>query len=90
MSHHSKMTWSKVQIQSARQVSIAPLLLQRGLHLHSSGGDNFKITEMPGVIIKNNFWHKSDDGSCGNTIDFLVKLLGMSFQQAMETISSNK
>ena len=81
-----KHCWTKQQIRTARQEQLAAVLQRRGLRLHCSGGDNYKITEHPGYIIKNNYWRQVETDAAGNTIDFLVKVIGMNFTQAMQEI----
>ncbi len=40
------------------------------------------------IVIKQHYWVRLDDRSAGNAIDFLVKLHGKSFNEAMELLAS--
>jgi len=82
--------WSKEDIRSARRIKLAPLLRQRGFTLREHGADNYSIDEIHGVIVKNCFWYRKDDLSGGNTIDFFVKVLNMSFSATMKYISESQ
>lgn len=81
-----RTVWTREQIRSARRVDLIELLVQRGLHLQSTGNGNYEICEHAGIIVKNWYWRWPDRDACGNTIDFFVDVLGMSFNQAMEAI----
>jgi len=39
-----------------------------------------------GIVVKNNFWIWHEKDISGNTIDFFVKIEGLSFNQAMQII----
>lgn len=80
--------WSKEQIQAARRASLPELVQERGLHLRETGGGNYRIGELPGIVIKDSFWRDPSTERAGNTIDFCVVVLGMTFNQAMEAINS--
>jgi len=86
-SHLCKPRWSRAQIQAARCTSLPELLLARGLSLRETGAGNYRITEHPGIVVKRSFWREPDSDHAGNTIDFFVVVLGMSFNKAMEAIT---
>ena len=79
--------WSSEQIRAARRTPLPPLLRARGLHLRETGAENYHIREHPDIIVKDCFWRDPHTQRAGNTIDFFVVVLGMSFTQAMKAIS---
>jgi hypothetical protein len=79
--------WTKAQIQAARRAPLPELLQARGLHLRETGGGNYRLSEHPAVIVKDSYWRESSTERAGNTIDFCVVVLGMTFNQAMEAIT---
>ena len=81
-----RTSWSRQDIRSARRVALAPLLKQRGFRLRPTGSDNYEVTEHAGIIIKNWYWRCPARNLCGNSIDFFVDVLAMSFNQAMQAI----
>jgi hypothetical protein len=83
------MTWKRSEIQTARQTPLKPLLERLGYQLSPTGQENYVVVGMPAeVVIKQHYWVCKDDGSAGNSIDFLMKLLGKSFNEAMELLTS--
>ena len=79
--------WSRQQIQAARRASLPELLCAKGFHLRETGADNYRIGEHPGIVIKDSYWRDPTSERAGNTIDFFVAVLGMTFNQAMEAIT---
>lgn len=87
--------WSREQIRSARLAPLAPLLQKRGLELIEQEAGNFILPAHPGLIIKDSYWRwperdlagtpTSDVG--GNAIDFFMRVLGLSFHNAMRQIT---
>jgi len=75
--------WSKAQIRSARKAKLAPLLIKRNLELIEQAADNFEVASFRGLIVKDCYWRWPQQGQAGNSIDFFVKVLGLSFHQAM-------
>jgi len=79
--------WSPQQIRAARQIELAPRLLKRGLALRDRGGGNFEIDSLKGLIIKSSYWRWPERDIDGNTIDFYMKILGLSFADTMRELS---
>lgn len=82
--------WTRQQIRNARRAHLPDLLRHEGFALRETGGGNFELVERPGLIVKNNFWRWPQEGRQGNTIDLLVNVLGMSFDQAMRRIAPSQ
>ena len=82
----ARRMWTREQIRAARQVLLTEVLERRGCSLRHTGAGNVVPDEYPGIIVKECYWREPQLERAGNTIDFLVKVLGLSFTQAMEEI----
>jgi hypothetical protein len=60
-----------------------PLLQQRGLQLIERPADNFEQAPYKGLLLKDSYWRWPERNLAGNAIDFFVKVLGLSFNDAM-------
>lgn len=79
-----KTQWSRNEIRSARQTPLAPVLEALGHRLQPTGQGNVIVLDLPGEItVKEHYWVRLEDGAAGNAIDFLVKIRGMRFSEAM-------
>jgi hypothetical protein len=65
---------------------LAPLIAKRGLVLFELPADNFGVTAFPGLIVKDSYWRWPERDQAGNSIDFFVQVLGLSFHDAMKAI----
>ena len=45
------------------------------------------MTGYPGLIVKDSYWRWPERDLAGNAIDFCVKVLGLSFHDAMREIT---
>ncbi|HWJ18079.1 MAG TPA: hypothetical protein VNR65_05040 [Geobacterales bacterium] len=92
-SHSTKVMplppWSREQIRDARKAPLAPLIAKRGLVLVELPADNFAVTAFPGLIVKDCYWRWPERDLAGNSIDFFVQVLGLSFHDAMKTITAS-
>ena len=79
--------WTREQIRGARMAPLAPLLERRGLQLVETGGGNFLVATYPGLIVKDSYWRWPERNLGGNSIDFFVQVLGLSFHDAMKAIT---
>jgi hypothetical protein len=79
--------WSPDQIRTARMVELAPLLTRRGLTLYDRNGGNWEVMQYHGLLLKASYWRWPDRNLAGNTIDFYTKVLGASFNDAMQEIT---
>ena len=79
--------WTKADIRNARQVILKPVLEALGYQLEHTVGDNYKVLRLPrDITIKAGYWICHDDGTSGNAIDFVTKIDGKSFAQAMQIL----
>ncbi|NQU40450.1 MAG: hypothetical protein HQ523_10895 [Lentisphaerae bacterium] len=86
-SHRS--AWTKAEIRAARQAPLKPLLERLGYRLSPADRDNYLVLGLASeVVIKEHYWVCLEDGSAGNAIDFLVKVQGKSFNEAMALLAS--
>jgi hypothetical protein len=88
MTAHSpdRTRWTRPQIRAARMAPLAPLLQKRGLQLIERPAGNLALPAFPGLIVKDSYWRWPQRELAGNTIDFFVKVLGLSFADAMRQI----
>ena len=85
-SHAPAPRWTREQIREARRVAIVPLLLRRGLALREREAANYEIVDYPGLIVKDSYWRWPERNLSGNAIDLFVRVVGMSFHDAMREI----
>ena len=79
--------WTREQIRAARLAPIVPILQRRGLQLHERDAGNYDVDRYPGLIVKDSYWRWPERNLAGNAIDFCVKVLGLSFHDAMREIT---
>ena len=78
--------WSREQIRDARLAPLIPLIQKRGLQLVAREAHNFILPAYIGLIVKDSYWRWPERNLSGNTIDFHVKVLGLSFNDSMRHI----
>ena len=90
MTAHSpnRTRWTRQQIRAARVAPLAPLLQKRGLQMMEHEARNLTLPAFPGLIVKDFYWRWPQRELAGNTIDFFVKVLGLSFAEAMREITA--
>ena len=79
--------WTREQIRAARLAPLLPLLQKHHLDLIERGEGNFEPVQYPGLIIKDSYWNWPDRKLNGNTIDFCMQILDLTFHQATTEIS---
>ena len=79
--------WSREQIRKARLAPLVPLLQKRGLQLIEQEAGNFILPAYPGLIVKDSYWRWPERDMAGNAIDFFMRVLGLSFHDAMHEIT---
>lgn len=81
--------WTKADIRRARQVPLKPVLEKLGYRLNPAKNGNYVVLNItPEIAIKDHYWVCAENGSAGNAIDFLVKIRGASFNDAMALLLS--
>ena len=80
--------WTREQIRAARLAPLLPILQMRQLDLIERGEGNYERVKYPGLILKDSYWNWPDRKLSGNAIDFAMRILGLTFHQAMTEISS--
>lgn len=81
------MRWSKEQIRTARTITLAPLLSNRGCTLKPLANANYCVSNYEDLIIKENYWRWPSRNLDGNTIDFFTKVEKLTFSQAMKILA---
>lgn len=85
--HSPQPRWSREQIRAARLAPLVPLLGRRGLQLIERETGNFLLPAYPGLIVKGSYWRWPERNLAGNAIDFFMRVLGLSFHEAMRQIA---
>jgi hypothetical protein len=62
------------------------LLQKRGLQLIELQAGNFALLAYPGLLVKDSYWRWPQRNLAGNAIDFFMRVLGLSFHDAMRQI----
>lgn len=88
-SHAAAPRWTRDQIRVARLAPLLPLLQKRGLQLVEREAGNFILPAYPGLIIKDSYWRWPERDLAGNAIDFFMRVLGLSFHDAMRQITGS-
>lgn len=79
--------WSREQIRAARLAPLLPLLEKRGLQLIEREAGNYTLPAYPGLLVKDGYWRWPERHLAGNAIDFCMRVLGLSFHDAMRQIT---
>lgn len=79
--------WTHQQIRAARLAPLAPLLQKRGLQLLERPANNFELAGYKGLLVKECYWRWPERDLAGNAIDFFMRVLGLSFHDAMRQIT---
>lgn len=80
--------WTRQQIRAARLAPLVPLLQKRGWQLTEREAGNFILPAYPGLILKDSYWRWPQRNLAGNAIDFFMRVLGLSFHDAMRQITA--
>ena len=79
--------WTREQIRAARVVPLVALLQRRGLQLVELPAGNFELAAYPGLLVKDSYWRWPERNLAGNAIDLFMRVLGLSFHDAMRQIT---
>ena len=82
--------WTRDQIRRARVAPLLPLLSQCGLSVVAQAAGNYLLPAYPGLIVKDSYWRWPERELAGNAIDFFMRVLGLSFHDAMRQITGGK
>jgi hypothetical protein len=69
-------------------VPLVPLLQKGGLQLIELPAGNFELVAYPGLLIKDSYCRWPQRHLAGNAIDLFMRVLGLSFHDAMCQITS--
>ncbi len=53
-------------------------------------GGNYEVQQYKGLILKSSYWRWPEQNQAGNAIDFYMKVLGLSFDQAMKELTGKR
>ena len=79
--------WTRQQIRAARLAPLVPLLQRRGLRLLQRPAGNFELADYTGLLVKDSYWRWPERNLAGNAIDFFMRVLGLTFNDAMRQIT---
>jgi hypothetical protein len=92
--------WTREQIRAPRVAPLLPLLSRCGLSVVAQEAGNFLLPAYPGLrrseaatvaqaglIVKDSCWRWPERELAGNAIDFFMRVLGLSFHDAMRAIT---
>ena len=79
--------WTRQQIRAARVAPLVPLLQRRGLQLVELPAGNFALAAYPGLLVKDSYWRWPERNLAGNAIDFFMRVLDLSFHDALRQIT---
>ena len=84
-----RSAWTKADIRRARQTPLKPVLEHLGYRLQPLPNGNYLLAGLsPQIVVKDHYWVCADTGTAGNAIDFLVRVKGASFNEAMRLLTS--
>jgi hypothetical protein len=77
------------QIKAARQADLVDWLQTHGFKLKREGSRNWRVSESGGLIVQgNHYYHGLSGAGGGNALDYLMKILGYSFQGAIQELAN--
>jgi len=79
------MSYSKEEIVAARRTNLVEWLQDQGYDLKKQGKD-WRVIGYNGLFARGNSWKDFYNGTGGNTLDFLIKVEGMTFSEAMKAL----
>ena len=79
--------WSVEQIRAARVAPLLPILQAQGIESVAREAGNHLLPAHPGLIVKEGYWRWPERDQAGNAIDFHMRVLGLSFNEAMRRIT---
>jgi hypothetical protein len=73
-------------IRRARQADLVEYLSRRGYELKREG-QNYRVVGHGGLLVRGNHYKHFSTGEGGNSLDFLTKILGIPFRQAVQELT---
>ena len=73
-------------ISLARKKNLAEYLIASG-HSLKKEGNQYRVTDFKGLIVKDNMWYNHLLCTGGNTLDYLVKMEGHCLVTAVKTLA---
>lgn len=73
-------------IQQARQANLVAYLQAAGYDLQAEG-QQYRLPGHGGLLITRNYWYQKSMERGGNSVDFLVQILGLDFRAAVEALA---
>lgn len=74
-------------IQEARQADLVSYLRSKGVELKRKGIGSYCLAEHDSLVITGFKWNWFSKGMSGNALDYLVKVEGMTFKDAVEVLT---
>ena len=74
-------------IQKARQADLVEYLRSKGVNLKRKGVGSYCLAEHDSLVITGFKWNWFSKGMSGNALDYLVKVEGMAFKDAVEALT---
>jgi hypothetical protein len=65
------------------------LLRKRRLQLIERPAGNFELADYSGLLVKESYWRWPERNLAGNAIDFFMRVLGLTFNDAMRQITGS-
>lgn len=73
-------------ILQARKADLVQYLRARGYELQKEG-QNYRVNGYSGIVVQGNHWKDFAENQGGNTLDFLLKVMGLDFRSAVEELT---
>jgi ABC-type arginine transport system ATPase subunit len=80
--------WSREQIRAARLAPLLHILQKHGIKTVAKEAGNYILPADPGLIFKDSYWRWPQRNLAGNAIDFHMRVLGLTFHEAMRRITA--
>ena len=77
------MTWTKTEIEDARQSDLAEVLAQRGYDVRPLRGGAVLVAELKDLVVNRSYWFWRSQKLKGNPIDFFMLVEGKTFAETM-------
>ena len=81
--------WGGARLLTSRDLTQIQSHPQCGVQLVEQDAGNFTLPNYPGLIVKDSYWRWPQCDQAGNAIDFFMRVLGLSFHDAMRQITGS-